>query len=238
VQLRASCTAIWLNLPHLRQLLDVCGPLDVLNVLNYNFPLRLTFLSTTLDPVTTQLNSKSPFEQSFVPHATYDNPPAGIKAILVPGGFGARNPPPELMDYLRRDGAAPSLEFLLSVCTGSALLAQAGLLDGKKATSNKRSFEWVKSQGPKVEWVHKARWVVDGSIWTSSGVAAGIDMTLGWISSVSRRATVNWLKLADSPTTLQTCGEDVATAIANQIEHEWHRDSTWDIFADLYAEKK
>ncbi|ORY64768.1 class I glutamine amidotransferase-like protein [Leucosporidium creatinivorum] len=200
------------------QLLDVCGPLDVLNILNYTYPLRLTFLSTTLDPVTTQLNPNSPFEQRFVVNGTYSNPPGGIKAILVPGGGGTRNPPPELIDYLRREGAAPSLEFLLSVCTGSALLAQAGLLDGKKATSNKRAFEWVKSQGPKVEWVQRARWVVDGSTWTSSGVSAGIDMALGWISS--------------------TCGEDVATTIADQIEHEWHRDASWDPFADLYAEKK
>ena len=89
----------------------------------------------------------------------------------------------------------------VSVCTGSALLAKAGLLDGLRATSNKRAFEWVMAQGPQVTWIRKARWVKDGRFWTSSGISAGIDMTLGLIShllgrerslEVARRAEYLW----------------------------------------------
>jgi transcriptional regulator GlxA family with amidase domain len=72
-------------------------------------------------------------------------------------------------------------KFVLSVCTGSALLAKAGSLTGRKATSNKLAFDWVVSQDPAVDWVRSARWVADGKFYTSSGVSAGIDMSLGFV---------------------------------------------------------
>jgi putative intracellular protease/amidase len=49
----------------------------------------------------------------------------------------------------------------MTVCTGSALLARTGLLDGKKATSNKRAFAWAKTNSEKVIWDNKARWTID-----------------------------------------------------------------------------
>jgi transcriptional regulator GlxA family with amidase domain len=101
----------------------------------------------------------------------------------------------------------------MSVCTGSGLLAAAGLLDGHRATSNKRSFAWACQQGPAVEWVAKARWVEDRNRWTSSGVAAGMDMALALIARLH--------------------GDGTATAIANGVELEWHRDPGWDPFATL-----
>lgn len=121
----------------LQQLLDLCGPLDILNVLDRTHPLRLSILSTSLEPVTTRIPSApidAPFQQHLVPTHTFAAPPEGVQAIFVPGGFGARKPPPELLQYLRENGSAPSVEFLMSVCTGSALLAMAGLLDGKKVS--------------------------------------------------------------------------------------------------------
>lgn len=62
------------------------------------------------------------------------------------------------------------------VCTGSALLAAAGLLNGFRTASNKRAFAWASSFGTNVQWQAKARWVQDSNRWTSSGIAAGIDM--------------------------------------------------------------
>ena len=70
----------------------------------------------------------------------------------------------------------------MSVCSGSALLAKAGLLDGRRATSNKQYFQLAEKQGPKVEWVKEARWVDDGNRVTSSGVSAGMDMALAVIA--------------------------------------------------------
>lgn len=67
----------------------------------------------------------------------------------------------------------PKLEYLLSVCTGARNLADAGVLEGKRATSNKAVWDTVITHGKNVTWVPTARWVTDGNIWTSSGVAAG-----------------------------------------------------------------
>jgi transcriptional regulator GlxA family with amidase domain len=77
---------------------------------------------------------------------------------------------------------ADAAEFAVSVCTGSAVLAAAGCLDGYRATSNKRAFEWVRTQGRSVEWIPEAHWVEDRDRWTSSGVAAGMDMALALIA--------------------------------------------------------
>jgi transcriptional regulator GlxA family with amidase domain len=110
---------------------------------------------------------------------------------------------------------AGQAETVSSVCTGAALLARAGLLDGRRATSNKRSFKWVTEQGPAVEWIRQARWVEGGKFATSSGVSAGIDMTLSLIA-----------KLA---------GAENAEQIAIRMEYEWHRDPAWDPFAKTHG---
>lgn len=107
--------------------------------------------------------------------------------LLVPGGMGTRKLV-EDENYLEKLKAlADSATYVLSVCTGSAVLAAAGLLNGVKATSNKRAFEWVKTIGPAI-WIAKARWVRDGKYYTSSGVSAGIDMALGFVSDIFGRA--------------------------------------------------
>ncbi|KAK4046800.1 hypothetical protein OIV83_005795 [Microbotryomycetes sp. JL201] len=205
------------------QLLDVCGPLDILNVLNYTHPLKLSLIAPTLEPVTTRtINTpQSSFDQHLVPTHTYSEPPTDhVHALFVPGGFGIRplvqpssDPSVQAMkDWIKL--IAKNCDYIWTVCTGSALLGHLGVLDGKKATSNKRSFDWVKTQSSNVDWIRKARWVHDGNVWTSSGVAAGMDMTLAFIASL-------W-------------GDDTATNIANGIEHDWHKDSAWDPFASLY----
>lgn len=138
-----------------------------------------------------------------------------IDVILVPGGIGTRreinNAP--LLEWLRRRAA--EAQIVTSVCTGAALLARAGLLDGCRATSNKLSFKWVTEQGPAVQWIEQARWVEDGKFATSSGVAAGIDMTLALIARLS--------------------GAETAEQIAIRMEYEWHRDPSWDPFAKIHG---
>lgn len=137
----------------------------------------------------------------------------GLDILLVPGGMGTRrevqNQP--FIDELARQCAQARL--VASVCTGSALLARAGVLDGRRATTNKRAFGWVASQGPKVDWVAEARWVEDGNIFTSSGVSAGMDMALGIVAHLFDRA--------------------MSVEIAARTEYEWHEDKAWDPFAKL-----
>ena len=137
-----------------------------------------------------------------------DAPPLDI--LLIPGGFGTR---PELentamMTFLK--DRSSHAQVVSSVCTGSALLAKAGLLDGKKATSNKQLFALSTAISDQVEWIEAARWVEDGKFWTSSGVSAGMDMTLAIIA--------------------QRFGQDAAEIAANNAEYTWHRDADTDPF--------
>ena len=84
--------------------------------------------------------------------------------------------PQSLLDFVKRQ--APGAQYVLSVCTGSEVLAHAGVLQGKRATTNKASFKRIVDETRElgITWVPKARWVVDGKIWTSSGVTAGKSM--------------------------------------------------------------
>jgi transcriptional regulator GlxA family with amidase domain len=136
-----------------------------------------------------------------------------LDVLLVPGGWGTRREVENQALLAQLVRLAASSRFVTSVCTGSALLARAGLLDGRKATTNKRAFKWVASQGPRVEWVAEARWVEDGRFFTSAGVSAGMDMALGLIAHL--------------------IGRDTALAFANQTEYQWHDDKGWDPFAKL-----
>ena len=85
----------------------------------------------------------------------------------------------------------------MSVCSGSAILAKAGLLDGRRATSNKQFFDLARMQSAKVDWVTEARWVEDGPFATSSGVSAGTDMALAVIARLYGKAKARGDRGAD-----------------------------------------
>jgi putative intracellular protease/amidase len=108
----------------------------------------------------------------------------GADIFLIPGGHGTRKEVGNTLLIEKIRGISQLSEYVLTVCTGSALLAKTGLLDGKKATSNKRAFEWVTLQGKNVNWIRKARWTKDGKYYTSAGVSAGMDMTLGFLNDI------------------------------------------------------
>ena len=184
------------------ELLDVFGPLEIFGVLPDQF--RLSLVGAGSGPVR---SAQGP--QAIVEHSYQDAPPAAI--VLVPGGMGTRSlvNDRDFLGWLAR--WASGAEFISSVCTGSALLAAAGLLDGYRATSNKRAFAWACEQGPGVAWVPQARWVEDRNRWTSSGVAAGMDMALAIVARLH--------------------GDRLAESVANGVELEWHRDPAWDPFA-------
>jgi transcriptional regulator GlxA family with amidase domain len=102
-----------------------------------------------------------------------------------------------------------------SVCSGSWLLAAAGLLDGRRATSNKMFFAGAREHGKNVDWVAKARWVEDGKFVTSSGVSAGTDMALHVVARLA--------------------GADVAENVARAMEYTWTKDPADDPFAAVWG---
>lgn len=126
------------------QALDVFGPLDVLNMLSRGRPFEFSVVAARLGPVPTRASdSRQSIGQQIVATHTLQDAPEDIEVLLVPGGMGTRNTEatqPEV-DFIRE--RFPRLRFLLTVCTGSALAARAGVLDGKRATTNKASFDWV-----------------------------------------------------------------------------------------------
>ncbi|KAJ7150067.1 class I glutamine amidotransferase-like protein [Mycena crocata] len=201
------------------QALDVFGPLDALNMLSGKFPLNLSIIAASLDPVSTMprtaalnpLNSN--FSQSVLPTHTFaDAPPLDV--LIVPGGSGTRaDDLDELIAFVRE--TYPSLKYFFTVCTGAWIAARAGILDNKSATTNKRAWNETTTLGSNTNWVSHARWVVDGNIWTTSGVSAGTDGMLAFIESVY--------------------GADVALEIANRMEWVRAADSSADPFADLYG---
>ncbi len=128
-----------------------------------------------------------------------------LDVLLVPGGPGTRSEfrNPALLSFLRLRAA--DVEVVCSVCTGAALLANAGLLAGRAATTNRRAFDWVVSVAPRdVRWDRERRWVDEGRIATSAGVSAGTDMALHLVARLA--------------------GEEVATAAAARMEYRWERD--------------
>ena len=106
-----------------------------------------------------------------------------LDTLLVPGGYGVRPllQDAAFLDWLR--AAAPRPRRLASLCTGSLLLAAAGQLDGREATTHWKSLDGMARDWPAVR-VHRERhWVIDGRLATSAGISAGIDLALKLIEA-------------------------------------------------------
>jgi transcriptional regulator GlxA family with amidase domain len=99
--------------------------------------------------------------------------------LVVPGGQGTEHPAPELIGWLRRHG--PQARRVASVCTGAFLLAEAGLLDGKEATTHWAYTGALARRFPAVKVAADPIFVRDGRVLTSAGVTAGIDLALALV---------------------------------------------------------
>lgn len=183
------------------ELLDVFGPLEMLGQID---ELSIEMIAAEIGAVNSTQGPAVLAQETLLGKACYE-------IILVPGGIGTRKEVEntEIIKWISEK--ASKARYITSVCTGSALLAKAGVLDGKKATTNKLAFSWACSQGPKTQWVAKARWVQDSNVFTSAGVSAGIDMSLALIKEI-------W-------------GEPKARSIADWAEYQWNSNPNDDVFA-------
>ncbi len=127
-----------------------------------------------------------------------DHPP--LACAVVPGGVvDAELGQTDLMAWIA--GQARTARILASVCTGSLLLAQAGVLDGREATTHWEDLAALRELRPQVNVREGVRWVDAGAVVTSAGISAGIDMSLHLVQRLH--------------------GRELALRTARQLDFDW-----------------
>ncbi|MBN9390513.1 MAG: DJ-1/PfpI family protein [Chloroflexi bacterium] len=190
------------------EVLDFCGPFEVFSV---------TRLLDATDRPDGRTEATKPFAVFTIaernrtvkavgglrvePHFTIENHPP-IDILVVPGGMGTRREVnnPVLTDWIRKVSGETRLNT--SVCTGSFMLGQAGLLEGHRATTHWLSLDRMQQTFPTVTVVRETRWVDEGNLVTSAGISAGIDMSLHVVEKL--------------------LGRDVAENTTRQMEYAWN----------------
>lgn len=184
------------------EVLDFCGPFEVFSVTRLNetarreepSPFEVLVVAERAEPVTATGGLR------VISDVTIDTCPA-LDVLVVPGGWGTRSEikNERLLSWITARG--PQVETLTSVCTGSMLLGQAGLLDGRHATTHWRALPWMRESFPTVTVEEKLHVVEDGNVLTSAGISAGIDMALRVVARYH--------------------GEEVARATARNMEYRY-----------------
>jgi transcriptional regulator GlxA family with amidase domain len=181
------------------EVLDVAGPYEVFSVAGRRHglePFEVSLVAERAEPVALRNGF------TVVPHHAWaDCPP--IDVLVVPGGYGTRremnNSP--LLEWIReRSGPA---ELVLSVCTGSLILARTGLLDGLDVTTHFLAMDELRKAAPKARVRTGGRFWDTGKVVTSAGVSAGIDMSLHVVARL--------------------LGDELAEEAADYMEYHWDR---------------
>jgi len=180
------------------EVLDFCGPFEVFSVTGRSRtqkPFEVYTVAEKAEPVMARNGL------SVNPRYTLgDCPPSEI--LLIPGGQGTRREMHNqvLIDWIKERAAGA--ELVLSVCTGSLLLAKAGLLDGLAATTHHGAMDLMRETAPRTMIQPERRFVDNGRILTSAGVSAGIDLSFHVIAKL--------------------LGDEVAKETARQMEYNWN----------------
>jgi transcriptional regulator GlxA family with amidase domain len=179
------------------EVLDFCGPFEVFSVVN-------RFAAPAEMNVFTVAESREPVVArgglSVNPQcALADCPQPDI--LLVPGGQGTRTEMNNraLIEWIQKSAA--SAERVLSVCTGALLLAKAGLLDGLETTTHHGAIELLREVAPRTIVHGDRRFVDNGRLICSAGIAAGIDMSLHVVENL--------------------LGAEIANQVAGHMEYPW-----------------
>jgi len=183
------------------EVLDAFGPFEVFSVAQTPDPedlgrnlFQVVTISETGDPLQTRGGLV------VTPHHSFTNHPP-LDILLVPGGYGTRAQVKNeaLLDWLRERTA--EAELRTSVCTGAFLYAEIGLLDGHAATTHWGSIDRLRTGYPDIDVQQDVRFVDEGTIITSAGISAGIDMALHVVARLH--------------------GTDAARATARYMEYDW-----------------
>jgi putative intracellular protease/amidase len=153
-------------------MLDIYGPLEMLYIVAANYYFNLTIITPNGENVVVKPPMGNPHNSTFSPEyvgsASFEDE-LDLDVLMVPGGAAARDPALTYVDdYLVK--MKPQVDYLITICTGAIFAARGGLFDGRRVTTNKNAWSLVTAHGENVTWVAPARYVIDGDIWSSSGV--------------------------------------------------------------------
>lgn len=174
------------------EVLDFCGPFEVLATA------RAAESSSDDEPLFHVVTIAE--EQRIIscrggllvqPHHTIDDHPP-LDILVVPGGQGTRKERlnGRLLDWIAAQHR--TIELTTSVCTGAFLLAERGILDGRRATTHWASVDWMRTTYPQVTMLDDLRVVDEGKVITSAGVSAGIDMALYVVARLHGSGVAEW----------------------------------------------
>lgn len=187
------------------EVLDFAGPFEVFSIVGQrdgDGAFNVYTIAEAEGTITARNGLRVIPDKSFA-----DDPRPDI--VLIPGGYGTRPllERPDVIDWIGTRSA--DAELTLSVCTGSLLLAKAGLLDGLEATTHWGALDLLAEIAPDVSVQRETRVVDNGNIVTSAGVAAGIDMAFHIVARLE--------------------GNEAAEEAALYMEYPWTRVKTADV---------
>ncbi|WP_041962945.1 DJ-1/PfpI family protein [Sulfurospirillum cavolei] len=184
------------------EVLDFAGPFEVFTTATRVFLKHEKGTNAPFEVVTiarTKAAIRARAGLVIAPDFTIDNHPK-LDALLIPGGVVDEELKSQaLCEWIQT--VVPTTKLSASICTGAFLLARAGLLEGKKATTHWEDIDDLKAMFPNTNVVENVRWVDEGHIVTSAGISAGIDMSLHLVR-----------RLVDN---------DLAEKTARQLEFDW-----------------
>ncbi len=201
--MNSSPTAVAIFLFPEVEVLDFAGPYEVFTTAcraakmeSAAAPAPFTVFTVAREPGTVRARAGL----VVTPDYTFSNHPP-IDLLIIPGGVIT----PQLKtlgvaDWIRQTSATARLTA--SVCTGAFLLAQAGLLEGKRATTYWSDVRELREMFPLLTVLEQIRWVDEGAIVTSAGISAGIDMSLHLVERLA--------------------GRQLALNTAHRMEFDWH----------------
>ncbi len=158
------------------EVLDFAGPFEVFSLAEFDTSSERAFSVCTIARTNTPVRARNGL--TVLPSHDISSAPK-LDLLIIPGGYGAEKleiREPETIRWIQRMSA--QTEILASVCTGAFLLAEAGLLNAKRATTHWMDLDRLEREYPAIRVLRNTRFVDEGTILTSGGISAGIDLSL------------------------------------------------------------